>query len=231
MRRFSTEAPGQGHLWETRTTAVTMSSELVHRAQETHTLFEDAMQNTVPENSQELQSQAATLLALNEKHPLPYFDAARGLMEIGAVRSADDFSFGTEDRCLMMVISRERGSSNFLERALQCAANGKGTDAQAIERAWELLRVLSTEPTDNLACAERLAQIHVDTKAFMPKAVRIFWWKFRKAYAAFCECVESRLTSALPILHMISSTSSTAKNWHDAEQQWRERYAHKTVPA
>lgn len=129
----------------------------------------------------------------------------------------------------MMVMDRERGSRNFMERALQHIASMREGDAQTIRDAWELLTELSTQDVDNLTCAERIAAMHFQPTEITPPAIRKFWARFRKAYSCFRDCVEAKLTTSLPILHMIADGETPAKNWQEASAAWREQYAVRTV--
>ncbi len=209
---------------------ITISRVLEDRFAHTRQLFGEALDDNGDEEGATLQSKAQDLLMLHKISPLPHFSAARGMIDLGVVRNAYEFSIGTEDDCLMMVMDRERGSKDFLEQALQYAAHGKGTDAQAIEQASELLSILTEKITDNLTCAEKVVQIHVDTKAVMPEKIRVCWWKIRRAYACFCKCVEMQLASALPVLRMIANGGTSAANWQEASVAWRKQYATRTLP-
>jgi|GEM_PF-6119903 len=230
MRRHNS-APGQLKLFEPLRPLVTVGPALAKRFAQTRELCAETLQPSCECTETTLQSKANVLLLLSEKHPLPCFAVARALLDIGVVRSAYDFSYGTEDNSLMMVIDRERGSKNFLEEALQYAAQGRGTDAQAIEQASELLRILSMEVTDNLTCAEKAVEIHVDTKAVMPERIKVCWWKMRRAYACFLECVEWQLASALPIVHMIANSDVPPASWQEAATKWRRQYVRIPAPS
>lgn len=221
MRRHS-EDRNQLHLWEKRTDVVTRPRILNERITRTHRLFEDALDATAESN--DMQPEANAIIALSDQHPLPCFAVARALIDMGVVRNAYDFSFGTEDDCLMMVMDRERGSLDFMERALKYAASGREGDADSIEEAWNLLSALSFQQMDNLACAEKLAAMHFRPTEVTPKAIRLFWERFRKAYACFLVCVESRLATSLPVLHMIAKGQANTTSWQEANAAWREQF-------
>jgi hypothetical protein len=211
--------------------AITQTRNLAERIEKTHAIFRDTLDQSPEIQQAEIQRKAHTIIALSDRHPLPHFDVARALIDIGAVRSAYDFSIGTEDDCLMMVMDRERGSRNFMERALQHIAGMREGDAQMISDAWELLTELSTQEVDNLTCAERIAAIHFQPTEITPPAIRKFWARFRKAYSCFRDCVEAKLTTSLPILHMMSNGEVPATNWQEASVAWRGQYAVRTVAA
>ena len=200
---------------------------LSERVARTHELFEEALEPPIENNA--LQPKANAIIALSEQSPLPYFAIARALIDMGVVRNADAFSVGTEDDCLMMVVDRERGNRNFMERALQHIASMREGDAQTIEDAWELLTELSTQDVDNLTCAERIAAMHFQPTEITPPAIRKFWARFRKAYSCFRDCVEAKLTTSLPILHMMTAGETPATNWQEASAAWRERYVVRTM--
>ena len=226
MRRHL-EDRDQLHLFEKQTGAVTVSANLADRLVHTHELCEEAIEPSAENN--DLQSKAEAIIALSEQDPLPYFDVARALINMGVVRNAYDFSIGTEDDCLMMVMDRERGNRNFMERALQHLASRREGDAQTIDDAWSLLTELSTQDVDNLTCAERIAAMHFQPTEITPPAIRKFWARFRKAYSCFRDCVEAKLTTSLRVLHMMNNGETPATNWQEAGAAWRERYAVKTV--
>ncbi len=200
---------------------------LNERIARTHELCEDVLDDTA--GHPDMQSKANTIIALSEQDPLPYFDVARALIDMGVVRNAYDFSIGTEDDCLMMVMDRERGNRNFMERALQHLASRREGDAQTIDDAWSLLTELSTQDVDNLTCAERIAAMHFQPTEITPPAIRKFWARFRKAYSCFRDCVEPKLTTSLPILHMIADGATQATAWQEATTAWREQFAAKTT--
>jgi hypothetical protein len=217
------EDRSQLHLFERATGAVTVSRQLAHNLTQTRALFEDAIDPSAENN--DVQSKANTIIALSDQHPLSCFAVARALIDIGVVPNAYNFSIGTEDDCLMMVMDRERGNRNFMERALQHIASMREGDAQTIRDAWNLLTELSTQEVDNLTCAERIAAMHFQPTEITPPAIRKFWARFRKAYSCFRDCVEAKLTTSLPILHMIADGTTQATTWQEASSAWRGKFA------
>ncbi len=209
---------------------ITISRVLEDRFAQTRQLFGEVIDDNGDEKGATLQSKAQDLLMLHKSSPLPHFSAARGLIDLGVVRNAYEFSIGTEDDCLMMVLDHERRSKNFMERALQHLASMREGDAQSISDAWQLLTKLSTQEVDNLTCAEQIAVMHFQPTGITPPGVRKFWERFRTAYSCFRECVEARLTTSLPILDMIANGETTAANWQEASVAWRKQYATRTLP-
>ncbi|MBM3228021.1 hypothetical protein FJZ27_04155 [Candidatus Peribacteria bacterium] len=219
MRRHNS-APGQLHLFETSVGGVTIPQALALRRKKTEQLCRAVTQcPSSAEQERQLQERAQAILDLSVKSPRPYGDIARGLVDIGAVQSLYDFSIGTEDESLMMVMDRERGSPDFMGKALQHAAGGKNGGAETMKQAWELLRILSTEEADNLTCAERLVAMHPTLPSTTPLCIRFFWSRVHSAYGCFAEQVSIRLEAYLPTLQLIANGSIHAENWRSALAQ------------